>query len=58
MHSFSNLIESALAFKNEFGFNQENIFYHNLPMTYMAGILNLFVMRCYALSIFSYLFGP
>jgi long-chain acyl-CoA synthetase len=41
IHSFSNLFESALAFNISFNFNKTNIFYHNLPMTYMAGILNL-----------------
>jgi long-chain acyl-CoA synthetase len=41
MHSFSNFFMSALSFRKCFNFNNENIFYHNLPMTYMAGILNL-----------------
>lgn len=44
MHSFNNLIMSALAFKQRFNFNKRNIFYHNLPMTYMAGILNLIIL--------------
>ena len=41
MHSFGNLISSALAFNKRFKFDKKNIFYHILPMTYMAGILNL-----------------
>lgn len=44
MHSFNNLFLSALAFKDRFSFGKEHIFYHNLPMTYMAGILNLLVL--------------
>ena len=44
MHSFNNLIASAVAFKNRFNFGGENIFYHNLPMAYMAGILNLIIL--------------
>jgi len=44
MHSFSNLFQSAIAFRDRFGFGKETIFYHNLPMTYMAGILNLIVL--------------
>lgn len=40
IHSFGNLIRSALSFGQRFGFKHDNIFYHNLPMTYMAGILN------------------
>ncbi len=41
MNSFKNLFLTAIAFRNRFNFNDKNIFYHNLPMTYMAGILNL-----------------
>lgn len=44
MHSFNNLILSALAFNKQFNFGKQNVFYHNLPMTYMAGILNLIVL--------------
>ena len=44
MHSFNNLIRSALAFNKQFNFGKQNVFYHNLPMTYMAGILNLIVL--------------
>jgi long-chain acyl-CoA synthetase len=41
VHSIKNLILSALSFNEKFNFNSENIFLHNLPMSYMAGILNL-----------------
>lgn len=44
MHSFNNLIQSAISFNSKFTFGSQNIFYHNLPMTYMAGILNLLVL--------------
>jgi len=44
MHSFNNLVKSALAFNDRFNFNTNNIFFHNLPMTYMAGILNLWIL--------------
>lgn len=43
MHSFSNLVLSAIDFGNKFEFSAKNIFYHNFPMAYMAGILNLFI---------------
>ncbi len=43
-HSFKNLFLSAEAFAEVFEFGPGNIFYHNLSMAYMAGILNLFVM--------------
>jgi len=41
VHSIKNLILSALSFNEKFKFDSENIFLHNLPMSYMAGILNL-----------------
>jgi len=44
MHSFNNLVKSAVSFNKKFNFNKENIFYHNLPMSYMAGILNLIIL--------------
>jgi long-chain acyl-CoA synthetase len=44
MHSFNNFFKASLAFGEKFSFNEGNIFYHNLPMTYMAGILNLIFM--------------
>lgn len=40
MHSADNLFRSARAFSQVFHFGREHVFYHNLPMTYMAGILN------------------
>ncbi len=44
MHSFNNLVLSAIAFRDRYSFSKEHIFYHNLPMTYMAGILNLIIL--------------
>ena len=44
MHSFYNLALSAKRFSENFELNSNNTFYHNLPMTYMAGILNLFYL--------------
>ena len=44
MHSFNNLVKSAIAFNDKVGFDSKSIFYHNLPMTYMAGILNLLIL--------------
>jgi len=41
IHSIKNLILSAISFNEKFNFNSNNIFLHNLPMAYMAGILNL-----------------
>lgn len=43
VHSFSNLFLSAVSFGNKFKFSSKNTFYHNFPMAYMAGILNLFI---------------
>ncbi len=43
-HSFSNLAGSALAFNAFFDFQPSHRFYHNLPMSYMAGILNLMLL--------------
>ena len=48
MHSFGNLCKSALAFDEFFGFNHKNVFYHNLPMSYMAGILNLIILPLFS----------
>ncbi len=44
MHSFNNLFQSANAFGKRFDFGNGDIFLHNLPMTYMAGILNLLIL--------------
>jgi len=43
-HSLGNLLASAAAFRERFGFGRGDAFYHNLPMTYMAGILNLIIL--------------
>jgi len=48
MHSFGNLARSAMAFISRNEFNDSDVFYHNLPMTYMAGILNLFFVPLFA----------
>jgi len=50
MHSFGNLVNSACAFQKKFNFDERNVFYHNLPMTYMAGILNLMILPLIAHS--------
>ncbi len=44
MHSFQNLFGAARAFGAAFEFGESHTFYHNLPMTYMAGLLNLFLV--------------
>lgn len=43
-HSFASLAASALAFNTHFGFDHTHCFYHNLPMSYMAGLLNLLIL--------------
>lgn len=44
MHSFNNLFQSAISFQQRFDFDKNNLFLHNIPMTYMAGILNLLIL--------------
>jgi long-chain acyl-CoA synthetase len=44
IHSFNNVIKSAIAFNKKFNFDKNSIFYHNLSMSYMAGILNLLIL--------------
>ena len=44
INSFNNFIQSSNAFKQRFNFNKTNIFYHNLPMSYIGGILNLVIL--------------
>jgi long-chain acyl-CoA synthetase len=44
VHSFRNLYLSADAFRERFSFNNKHFFYHNLPMTYMAGFLNQIIL--------------
>ena len=43
INSFENLYLSAKSFGEEFNLNEDNIFYHNFPMAYMAGVLNTFI---------------
>jgi len=43
-NSLYNLITTAIALQSRFHFNEQHRFYHNLPMTYMAGILNLIIV--------------
>lgn len=49
-HSFGNLVRSGLAFKEVFNFNKTHRFYHHLPMSYMAGILNSFILPLFSSS--------
>ena len=44
MHSFNNYVKSSILFKKKFSFSQKNIFYHNLPLSYIGGILNLLIL--------------
>lgn len=44
VHSLENLVRSAIAFNQRFGFSEKNRFFHNLPMSYMAGILNSIIL--------------
>lgn len=43
LHSFENLFLSAFDFGKLFNLNEKNIFFHNFPMAYMAGVLNTFI---------------
>lgn len=43
IHSFENLFLSAFDFGKLFNLNEKNIFFHNFPMAYMAGVLNTFI---------------
>lgn len=40
VHSVQNLIASALSFGELLGYEEGDVLYHVMPMTYMAGILN------------------
>jgi long-chain acyl-CoA synthetase len=40
MHSAGNLMLTAIRFAERFEFDRRNVFLHNLPMSYMSGILN------------------
>jgi len=44
VHSFGNLYSSAKALGALFSFNHKSVFYHNFPVSYMAGILNQFIV--------------
>jgi len=44
MHSFHNLFGTSHAFAQAMTFNESHTFYHNLPMNYMAGLVNLFLV--------------
>lgn len=44
MHSFNNFVKSSLLFKNRFEFSKNDIFYHNLPLSYIGGLLNLLIL--------------
>lgn len=44
VHSLGNLVHASLGFGERFGFGPEDTFFHALPMAYMAGILNAFLL--------------
>lgn len=44
IHSLNDLLMSAVSFGYKFKFSEANVFFHNFPMAYMAGILNLFFL--------------
>ena len=44
MHSFNNFAFSSEKFSKQFGFNKTHKFFHNLPMSYIGGILNLLIL--------------
>lgn len=43
-HTLFNLFSSAIAFGTSMGYNEKSILCHNMPMSYMAGILNTILM--------------
>ena len=43
VHSFKDLYLSAVSFGRMFDFSEKNVFFHNFPMSFMAGILNTFI---------------
>ena len=43
VHSFTDLYLSAVAFGKMFDFSEQNVFFHNFPMSFMAGVLNTFI---------------
>jgi long-chain acyl-CoA synthetase len=44
VHSFGNLVRASVRFGERFGFDSTDMFYHTLPMGYMAGILNVLLL--------------
>lgn len=44
IHEFKNLVLSGLALAEATSLKGGDVFYHNLPMTYMAGVLNQLVL--------------
>jgi long-chain acyl-CoA synthetase len=44
VHSAGNLMKSAMALGEMFEFGERDTFYHNFPPSYMAGILNQFIL--------------
>jgi long-chain acyl-CoA synthetase len=50
IHSLYNLYLNSKKFNELFHFNEDNTFYHNLPMSYMAGILNSFLLPFFSQS--------
>jgi long-chain acyl-CoA synthetase len=44
VHSLDNLIQTSFAFSKKHQIQPENVFYHIFPMSYMAGVLNNFIL--------------
>lgn len=44
MHTAGNLFYSAVVFGEKLKYNKDTIICHNMPMTYMAGILNTIIL--------------
>lgn len=44
LHTFENLVLSAKAFLNEISLQEKVVFYHHMPMSYIAGILNSIIL--------------
>ena len=50
MHNLNNYLKSSLIFNKRFNFSKKNIFYHNLPLSYIGGILNLLFLPFFSES--------
>ncbi len=50
MHNLNNYLKSSLLFNKRFNFSKNNIFYHNLPLSYIGGILNLLFLPFFSKS--------